>query len=381
MNQTAKVTLATLILSALTACSSGGGSGSSDGTTANSNTSSNTTVSTTSQPGSSANNTTSESDTSTTNNTTSQPDTSTTNNTTSQPDTSTTNNTTSQPDTSTTNNTTSQPDTSTTNNTTSQPDTSTTNNTTSQPDTSTTDATSQPTTPEFTGYAFSYNAKLGKPTNPGPTITINSDSIDTIVVNGKSYSLIPNLTGISGGSVNISTIWQSDDTKIVCCGTKTDIKSVKIGAVLDNETLYTFVQGKPTPEDQIPTAGRVVYQGNGTAKLINLSDQDNKGFQNSSLSTHIDADFDNKNVSGYLYDGSQKFFDITDGKINGNDITNGKVSLTVQDEDNKQALNIDNNAQFSAPLNAKFYGENAKEVAGTAHNEKWGVIFAASKSE
>ncbi|MFU2058140.1 transferrin-binding protein-like solute binding protein [Avibacterium volantium] len=319
MNQTVKITLATLMLSALTACSSGG-SGSSDEPAAN-NTSSNTTTSSTSQP-----------DTSTNNNTTTQPETSTS--------------------------------------TGSQPNTSNSSNT-----------ESQPAPAKFSGYSFSYNGKVGKATNPSNAITISSDSIDTIVVNGKSYSIIPELAGISG-NVIISTIWQQDDSKVVCCGTKTNIKSVKIGALLDNETVHTFVQGKATPEDQIPTTGRVVYEGEQTARLINLSTSDDKkGMQNSALSTHIDADFDNKNVSGYLYDGDKKFFDITDGKITGNNITNGKVSLTIQDEDNKQALNIENDSQFSAPLNAKFYGENAKEVAGTAHNEKWGVVFAASKSE
>lgn len=133
MNQTVKITLATLMLSALTACSSGG-SGSSDEPAAN-NTSSNTTTSSTSQS-----------------------------------------------DTSTNNNTTTQPETSTSNNTGSQPDTSNSNNT--EP---------QPAPAEFSGYAFSSNSKLGEPANPGDTTTINSDSIDTIVVNGKSYSLIPNL--------------------------------------------------------------------------------------------------------------------------------------------------------------------------------------------
>ncbi|MFU2137370.1 transferrin-binding protein-like solute binding protein [Gallibacterium anatis] len=264
-----------------------------------------------------------------------------------------------------------------------QPETSTSDNTTSQPDTSNSNNTaSKPVTAEYSGYSFSHNARTGQPANSSNTIEISSNSIDTIVINGKSYSLVPEMPGISGGTVTVSTIWQEDNTKVVCCGTRTDIKAVKIGAVLNGETAYIFAQGKPTPEDQIPTSGQVVYEGNGTAKLISLAYQDDrKGFQKSSLSTHIDVDFDNKNVSGYLYDGDKKFFDITNGKINGNNITDGKVSLAVQNEENRQAFNIDNNAQFSAPLNAKFYGENAKEVAGTAHNEKWGVIFAASKAE
>lgn len=326
MNQTVKMTLATLMLSALTACSSGGGSSSSDvgGVEPNKASSKPTTSST------------------------------------------------SQPDTSTNNDEVGQPETSTSDNTTSQPDTSSSNNTASKP------------AAEYSGYAFSFNAEREKTANPSSTIEISSNSIDTIVINGKSYSLVPEMPGISGGTVTVSTIWQSDNTKEVCCGTKADIKAVKIGAVLDADKAiaYTFVQGKPTPEDQIPTSGQVVYEGNGTAKLISLAYQDDrKGFQKSSLSTHIDVDFDNKNVSGYLYDGDKKFFDITNGKINGNNITDGKVSLAVQNEENRQAFNIDNNAQFSAPLNAKFYGENAKEVAGTAHNEKWGVIFAASKAE
>ncbi|MFZ7171480.1 transferrin-binding protein-like solute binding protein [Avibacterium avium] len=320
MNQTVKITLATLMLSALTACSSGG-SGSSDEPAAN-NTSSNTTTSSTSQP-----------------------------------------------DTSTNNNTTTQPETSTSNNTGSQPDTSNSSNT--EP---------QPAPAEFSGYAFSSNSKLGEPANPGGTTTINSDSIDTIVVNGKSYSLIPNLAGISGNTVNISYLWVNDGKRYVCCGTQGNVKSVKIGAVLDNETLYAFVQGKPTAEDQIPTSGQVVYEGKDTARLIPLGDINNKGLANE-LSVRVNADFDNKTISGNLYNDDGNVFDITNGKIAGNTIVNGEVSVSVQNDSNRQSLNIENDAQFSAPLNAKFYGENAKEVAGTAHNEKWGVVFAASKSE
>ncbi|MCW9698442.1 transferrin-binding protein-like solute binding protein [Avibacterium sp. 20-129] len=336
MNQTVKITLATLMLSALTACSSGG-SGSSDEPAAN-NTSPNTTPST------------------------SQPNTSTNNNATSQPDTSTNNNTAPQPETSTSNNTAPQPETSTSNNTTPQPETSTSNNTTSK----------------FSGYAFSSNSKLGEPANPSSTTIINSDSIDTLVVNGKSYSLIPNLTGISGNTVNIKYLWVNDGKSYVCCGALGNVKDVKIGAVLDQKTLYTFIQGKPTPEDQIPTNGQVVYKGEDTAIFQPLGDINNKGLTNE-LSVHINADFDNKAVSGTLYNQDGNVFDIQNGKIVGNTIINGEVSVSRQDEHNKQVLNIDNNAQFSAPLNAKFYGENAKEVAGTAHNEKWGVIFAASK--
>ncbi|WP_161788334.1 transferrin-binding protein-like solute binding protein [Chelonobacter oris] len=32
-----------------------------------------------------------------------------------------------------------------------------------------------------------------------------------------------------------------------------------------------------------------------------------------------------------------------------------------------------------APLNGAFFGSSAEEVAGEAHNGKWGVVFAAGK--
>lgn len=324
MNQTVKMTLATLMLSALTACSSGGGSSSSDvrgGVETNKASSKPTTSST------------------------------------------------SQPDTSTNNDEVGQPETSTSDNTTSQPDTSNSNNT-----------ASKPVTAEYSGYSFSHNARTGQPANSSNTIEISSNSIDTIVINGKSYSLVPEMPGISGGTVTVSTIWQEDNTKVVCCGTRTDIKAVKIGAVLNGETAYIFAQGKPTPEDQIPTSGQVVYEGENTARVVSLGDINNKGLANE-LNVYIKADFDNKTVSGNLSNENGSVFDINNGKIDGNTIVNGEVSVSVKGDVNKQAFKIENDAQFSAPLNAKFYGENAKEVAGTAHNEKWGVIFAASKAE
>ncbi|KGQ64299.1 transferrin-binding protein-like solute binding protein [Gallibacterium anatis] len=263
-----------------------------------------------------------------------------------------------------------------------QPETSTSDNTTSQPDTSSSNNTASKPAAEYSGYAFSFNAEREKTANPSSTIEISSNSIDTIVINGKSYSLVPEMPGISGGTVTVSTIWQSDNTKEVCCGTKADIKAVKIGAVLDADKAiaYTFVQGKPTPEDQIPTSGQVVYEGENTARVVSLGDINNKGLANE-LNVYIKADFDNKTVSGNLSNENGSVFDINNGKIDGNTIVNGEVSVSVKGDVNKQAFKIENDAQFSAPLNAKFYGENAKEVAGTAHNEKWGVIFAASKAE
>ena len=92
----------------------------------------------------------------------------------------------------------------------------------------------------------------------------------------------------------------------------------------------------------------------------------------------ITANFSEKTINGKLYEneGYEPLI-LLDGKINSADIT-GTASLNINDEAIKQLQVADN---LTAPLTGTFFGQNAEEVAGEAHNSKWGVIFAAEKQQ
>ncbi|MGV6988484.1 transferrin-binding protein-like solute binding protein [Testudinibacter sp. P80/BLE/0925] len=62
---------------------------------------------------------------------------------------------------------------------------------------------------------------------------------------------------------------------------------------------------------------------------------------------------------------------ISDGAFNGTGVINFN-------EEDKKEWGIGEN-QVKAPLTGAFFGEHAKEIAGEAHNGKWGVVFAAGK--
>ena len=166
------------------------------------------------------------------------------------------------------------------------------------------------------------------------------------------------------------------------------LTSVKTGFVKDPDTgiVYAFYNGLVTPETNIPTSGNVVYGGDKTAQLFTLSNgvqgpiASGDGVLSQVVTGNIEitANFSEKTINVKLYEneGYEPLI-LLDGKINSADIT-GTASLNINDEAIKQLQVADN---LTAPLTGTFFGQNAEEVAGEAHNSKWGVIFAAEKQQ
>lgn len=245
---------------------------------------------------------------------------------------------------------------------------------------------------QYHGQGFQYTNRKTENDSLTPSnvsnLTVSSSNLNTIVVDGKTLNIIPSIAGITGGTIAIKTVWQGDNYMSICCGTNTNIKSVKTGFVKDPDTgiVYAFYNGLVTPETNIPTSGNVVYGGDKTAQLFTLSNgvqgpiASGDGVLSQVVTGNIEitANFSEKTINGKLYEneGYEPLI-LLDGKINSADIT-GTASLNINDEAIKQLQVADN---LTAPLTGAFFGQNAEEVAGEAHNSKWGVIFAAEKQQ
>ncbi|TNH06251.1 transferrin-binding protein-like solute binding protein [Testudinibacter sp. TR-2022] len=262
-----------------------------------------------------------------------------------------------------------------------------------QPTTPTSPEPSNPVEPTPLSYAyhgkgFQYTDRLRDDDNITPTnvkdISVSSNDFKTIIVDGKTINIVPSLSGINTENIILSTIWQSDRYVGICCGTQTNIKSVKLGFSKDTDTgvIYAFYNGSVTPDSSIPASGSIAYHGDRTAQLFTLN-PGNQGpiGQNTSLykgSVDVIANFDTKKVNGELYS-EENMLPLVSlvGDIDASQIA-GTATLNFNEEALKNT-GIGND--ITAPLNGAFFGEKAEEIAGEAHNAKWGVVFAAEQQK
>ncbi|TNG91984.1 transferrin-binding protein-like solute binding protein [Pasteurellaceae bacterium USgator11] len=184
-----------------------------------------------------------------------------------------------------------------------------------------------------------------------------------MVVDGKKLNLVSD------------NIWTEYRSRKICCQEKTNINAVKIGAILDAESglVHAFYNGEMTPISEIPTSGYASYDSPKTALIFILRDN-GQGPVDTYGNVKLLADFGEKTVKGSLYNGLVTVdANISESTFNGNGVLN-------INEEGKKEWQI-GEGELAAPLNGAFFGEKAEEIAGEAHNGKWGVVFAAEQQK
>ena len=146
----------------------------------------------------------------------------------------------------------------------------------------------------------------------------------------------------------------------VCCGTYSNVRFGAIESQDPSQDDILFYNGYPTTS--MPSSGVASYRGDSiiSADTDKLPDEDYlKG------SSSFTADFGNKKLTGTLSTHNKDVVKI-DANISGNGFSGTAKS---------DLLNSQGKAE------GKFYGENAKELGGSANanDNSWGAAFAAKK--
>ena len=196
------------------------------------------------------------------------------------------------------------------------------------------------------------------------TVALTSENLYKINVDGKDIP-IGFGPGISSGDWAVSKAQTINGMKLngkleVCCGSYSNVRFGAIESQDPSQDDILFYNGYPTTS--MPSSGVASYVGDSiiTADTDKLPDEDYvKG------SSSFTADFGNKKLAGTI---SAANVDVV--KIDANISGNG-FSGTAKSE----LLNSQGKAE------GKFYGENAKELGGSAkaNDNSWGAAFAAKK--
>ena len=196
------------------------------------------------------------------------------------------------------------------------------------------------------------------------TVALTSANLYKINVDGKDIP-IGFGPGISSGDWAVSKAQTINGMKLngkleVCCGSYSNVRFGAIESQDPSQDDILFYNGYPTTS--MPSSGVASYVGDSiiTADTDKLPDEDYvKG------SSSFTADFGNKKLAGTI---SAANVDVV--KIDANISGNG-FSGTAKSE----LLNSQGKAE------GKFYGENAKELGGSAkaNDNSWGAAFAAKK--
>ena len=195
-------------------------------------------------------------------------------------------------------------------------------------------------------------------------IALTSPNLYTINVDGKDIP-IGFGPGISARGWTQATAKTINGMKLngkleVCCGAYSDVRFGAIESQDPSQDDMFFYNGYPTTS--MPSSGVVTYRGDSiiSADTDKLPDEDYlKG------SSSFSADFGNKKLTGTLRTDNKDVVKI-DANISGNGFSGTAKS---------DLLNSQGKAE------GKFYGENAKELGGSANanDNSWGAAFAAKK--
>ncbi|MBE2893608.1 Slam-dependent surface lipoprotein [Spirabiliibacterium falconis] len=231
---------------------------------------------------------------------------------------------------------------------------------------------------KYHGGSVTLNVEDGKPAN-ATYATVSSNDYGKIKVDGKEITVLKQdqYPGISSGG------WMILNNEAVCCGRGLDY--VKLGYTVKDNSATAYFNGELTALDAIPKAGKVQYAKSGSA-MVGLFDLDGTKEKDAltdlKFSPEITADFDNKQLTGSIYamsnDNVSKEVIALKADIKGNQFA-GTASLINLDKAELEHANVQSEADKNAQLNGAFYGPKAENVAGIAHNEKWGVVFGATK--
>ena len=154
----------------------------------------------------------------------------------------------------------------------------------------------------------------------------------------------------------------ANDRRIdVCCGRYSDIRFGINDSLDDNGKFYLFYNGNPTLN--MPTSGSASYSGQSILAIdITESDEDDYHIGNSQFSVN----FGNKSLSGSLGINDIQYVNIN-ASISGNNFS-GYANTSLL-------------PSSVANVEGKFYGEQAKQLAGLAeaNDNSWAAAFGAQK--
>lgn len=196
------------------------------------------------------------------------------------------------------------------------------------------------------------------------TVALTSANLYKINVDGKDIP-IGFGPGISARGWTQATAKTINGMKLngkleVCCGSYSNVRFGAIESQDPSQDDILFYNGYPTTS--MPSSGVASYRGDSiiSADTDKLLDEDYlKG------SSSFTADFGNKKLTGTLSTHNKDVVKI-DANISGNGFSGTAKS---------ELLNSQGKAE------GKFYGENAKELGGSAkaNDNSWGAAFAAKK--
>ncbi|MBE2897085.1 hypothetical protein HPC38_09405 [Pasteurellaceae bacterium HPA106] len=172
--------------------------------------------------------------------------------------------------------------------------------------------------------------------------------------------------------------WRLASMSTFCCSDKQVSAAILGRAITPDNRVVAFYNGTPTDEKAMPTErdGVVKYYSSSASQFFvqgGFFNQDKTQFGD----TSIVVDFGSKKVSGWTAAGIVEI----DGKISGNGVNGTATVKKSSDLLSTVDWDLKTDADKTAPLNAQFYGDKAQSLAGEAHNQKWGVVFAAEKQK
>lgn len=177
-------------------------------------------------------------------------------------------------------------------------------------------------------------------------------------VNGKSYPI--GYEGISAGSW-FTTSASNGQPIAVCCGSFNHMRFGLVESRGPEDDEIFFINGEPT--QTMPTTGTARYNGHFLLDTdqVEVGVDEDWYFKGTATFT---ADFANKQLQGTLIADNNNISNITiNSTISGNGFSGSASSTQIS----------------HAPVIGKFYGENAKELGGSFHNENWTAMFGAKQ--
>jgi len=144
----------------------------------------------------------------------------------------------------------------------------------------------------------------------------------------------------------------------VCCGIYSDMRFGSNSDLIDKSHIYFFYNGNPT--NDMPTTGTASYVGHAITS-VDLNPLDHRDLYEGD--SQFNVDFGNKTLNGIL--DIRNFHSDINATIAGNYFNGTANSSSVS----------------SARVEGKFYGPQAKELAGfiQANDNSWGAAFGAQK--
>ena len=144
----------------------------------------------------------------------------------------------------------------------------------------------------------------------------------------------------------------------VCCGIYSDMRFGSNSDLIDKSHIYFFYNGNPT--NDMPTTGTASYIGHAITS-VDLNPSDYRDLYEGA--SQFNVDFGNKTLNGAL------------------DIRNFHADINATIAGNYFNGTANSSSESSARVEGKFYGPQAKELAGfiQANDNSWGAAFGAKQ--